>query len=79
MGNHNPAECPACRIVNTLAKHRDTTAADWSLRRGTLNFAILIAQRECPAHQRAWSEGTEPVPLSECIDEVRDQLTERGA
>jgi hypothetical protein len=56
---HSPPECPACRIVATLAAHRDDSHPDWSIRRGVLNFAILIAQRECPAHRYAWSEAGE--------------------
>jgi hypothetical protein len=74
---HSPAACPACRIADQLAEHRDTFAATWTKRRGILNFAILIAQRECPAYQWAWSEGTEPVPLSACVAEVRDELEAR--
>jgi hypothetical protein len=74
---HSPAACPACRIADQLAEHRDTFAATWTKRRGILNFAILIAQRECPAYQRSWSEGTEPVPLSECVAEVREQIEAR--
>jgi hypothetical protein len=50
-----PHSCAACRIAATLTEHRDACAADWSHRRGTLNFAILIAQQECPEHKRAWA------------------------
>lgn len=53
---HSPADCIACRIADQLTEHRDTFAPTWTRRRGVLNFAILIAQRECPAHQWAWSE-----------------------
>ena len=53
--SHSPTTCPACRIAAELSKHRDTFASEWTKRRGILNFAILIAQRECPAHQRAWA------------------------
>lgn len=42
--------CPACRIARELTEHRDATAADWSQRRGTLNFARVIAMRACPAY-----------------------------
>ena len=52
---HKPADCAACRIADTLEEHRNATASDWSYRRATLNFAIIIARRECPAYQRAWA------------------------
>jgi hypothetical protein len=42
--------CPACTIAADLTKHRDATATDWSFRRGTLNFAIVVARRACPAY-----------------------------
>jgi hypothetical protein len=48
MRAHEPASCPACRIIAALEQHRDNTATNWSLRRGMLNFAIVIARRECP-------------------------------
>ena len=44
MGDH----CPACRIARELREHRDNTAAEWSVRRGTLNFARVLAERVCP-------------------------------
>lgn len=42
--------CPACEIARELTKHRDATATDWSFRRGTLNFAIVVARRACPEY-----------------------------
>lgn len=45
--------CPACRVARELAEHRDSTAGAWSLRRGVLNFAIVIARRACPAYEPA--------------------------
>jgi hypothetical protein len=42
--------CPACRIVVELEEHRDATAGGWSIRRATLNFAIVVARRACPAY-----------------------------
>lgn len=43
--------CPACRVARELAEHRDLTAAGWSIRRGTLSFAIVLAERACPAYE----------------------------
>lgn len=43
--------CPACRIARELTEHRDKTAAGWSHRRGTLNFARVIAARACPEYE----------------------------
>lgn len=40
--------CPACSVVADLVEHRNKTAAEWSVRRGTLNFAIVVAMRSCP-------------------------------
>ena len=49
MPDYAPSDhCPACRIARELTEHRDTTAGDWTMRRGTLNFAIVIARRACP-------------------------------
>jgi hypothetical protein len=42
--------CPACQVVAELTTHRDATAGGWSVRRSTLNFAIVIAQRACPSY-----------------------------
>jgi hypothetical protein len=42
--------CPACRVVAELSEHRDATAGGWSIRRATLNFAILTARQACPDH-----------------------------
>lgn len=42
--------CPACRVVAELCAHRDTAAREWSARRAALNFAIVTAQRACPAY-----------------------------
>jgi hypothetical protein len=42
--------CPACRVVAELSEHRDATAGGWSIRRATLNFAIITAQRSCSAY-----------------------------
>ena len=47
MGDH----CPACRIARELREHRDNTAAEWSVRRGALNFARVLAERACPDWQ----------------------------
>lgn len=44
------SHCPACRVVSELSEHRDATAGGWSIRRGTLNFAIVIARQACPAY-----------------------------
>lgn len=43
--------CPACDIAAQLEAHRDTYTNGWSQRRGTLNFAALIARRACPEYQ----------------------------
>lgn len=43
--------CPACRVVAELSEHRDATAGGWSIRRGTLNFAILVARQCCPDYE----------------------------
>lgn len=40
--------CPACRTARELTEHRDATAAEWSIRRVTLNFASLVARQACP-------------------------------
>lgn len=40
--------CPACRIARELTEHRDASATDWSVRRATLNFSIIVARRSCP-------------------------------
>lgn len=45
--------CPACQVVRELTEHRDGTAAEWSVRRGTLNFARVIAVRACPDYRPA--------------------------
>ena len=42
--------CPACRLARELREHTDQTAAEWSQRRGALNFARIIAERACPAY-----------------------------
>lgn len=52
--------CPACQVVADLAEHRDATAADWSARRGALNFAIVLARRACPAYARTSTTETTP-------------------
>jgi hypothetical protein len=39
--------CPACRIVRELTEHRDKCAPGWDVRRGSLNFAIVIAESAC--------------------------------
>lgn len=51
MPDATPDHCPACRVVRELAEHRDQTADGWSVRRATLNFAIIIARRACPAFE----------------------------
>lgn len=48
--------CPACRVARELGEHRDSTAADWSIRRATLNFARIIATRACPEYAPAPTE-----------------------
>lgn len=40
--------CPACRITRELREHIDSTAPEWSVRRGALNFARILAERACP-------------------------------
>lgn len=55
MPKHDQSECAACRIVDTLTVHRDTAHAGSGSRRGTLNYAILVAKQECPAHRDAWA------------------------
>lgn len=45
--------CPACQVARELAQHRDDKAPGWSIRRGALNFAVLVAQRACPAYEPA--------------------------
>lgn len=45
--------CPACQVAIELRQHRDATAPGWSIRRGTLNFAIIIAERACSAYTPA--------------------------
>lgn len=42
------AHCPACEVAAALREHVDQTAAEWSQRRGALNFARIIAERACP-------------------------------
>lgn len=52
------AHCPACATATALEQHRDTTAAaGWSVRRGALSFAIVIARRNCPAYAPIRPEG----------------------
>ena len=48
--------CPACRVARELAEHRDATAAEWSVRRATLNFAYVLAARACPSWEPARRE-----------------------
>lgn len=43
--------CPACRVARELAEHRDATAAAWSPRRVALSFAVIVAERACPAYE----------------------------
>lgn len=45
--------CPACATAADLEQHRDATAGAWSVRRGVLNFAILVASQNCPAYVAA--------------------------
>lgn len=47
------AHCPACHVVVEPEAHRDATAGGWSVRRATLNFAIVIARQACPAYVRS--------------------------
>lgn len=57
MSDTTPApmvdHCPACRVARELAEHRDATAGGWSIRRGALSFAVIVAQRACPAYEPA--------------------------
>lgn len=46
-----PVHCPACQVVADLTAHRDATAGGWSIRRATLNFAVVIAERACPGYR----------------------------
>lgn len=61
------SHCPACAIAAELSAHRDSTAGTWSIRRMMLNFAVIIAQRNCPDYtpnerpQGAQNEETEKV------------------
>ena len=48
--------CPACRIARELTEHRDTSAAEWGLRRGVLNFARVLAVRACPEYRPTMTE-----------------------
>lgn len=57
MGDQVAVHCPACRVVAELTEHRDLTAGGWSVRRATLNFALVIARRACPAYEPAASDG----------------------
>ena len=45
------AHCPACEVAAALREHTDQTAAEWSQRRGALNFARIIAERACPDYK----------------------------
>lgn len=45
------AHCPACEVAAALREHVDQTAAEWSQRRGALNFARIIAERACPDYK----------------------------
>jgi hypothetical protein len=49
----DPGHCPACLVAVELAEHRDRTAGAWSIRRATLNFAIVVARRACPSYAPA--------------------------
>lgn len=51
--------CPACQVAAELVEHRDATAGGWSIRRGTLNFAVVIAQQACPGYQPVGPAGEE--------------------
>lgn len=53
MSGSSVPHCPACRVVAELEEHRDATAGGWSVRRATLNFAIVIARQACPAYARS--------------------------
>jgi hypothetical protein len=57
--------CPACRVVRELLEHRDSSAGVWSLRRGVLNFAIVVARRACPAYEAQTVPGTTHTDASE--------------
>lgn len=48
--------CPACRVARELADHRDGSAAEWSIRRATLNFAVIVARRACPEYEPVRAE-----------------------
>lgn len=45
--------CPACRVARELREHVDKTAPEWSVRRGALNFARVIAMRACSDYKPA--------------------------
>ena len=45
--------CPACRVARELREHVDQTAAEWSIRRGALKFARILAERACPDYEPA--------------------------
>lgn len=43
--------CPACRVARELREHSDQAHPEWSVRRGTLNFARILAERACPDYR----------------------------
>ena len=45
------SHCLACAVADDLAQHRDNTATEWSVRRATLNFAVIVARRTCPDYK----------------------------
>ena len=53
------AHCPACQVAVELTEHRDATAGGWSVRRATLNFALVIARRACTSYEPVTSRGEE--------------------
>lgn len=48
--------CPACRVARELREHIDQSDATWSIRRGALNFARILAERACPEYDPTTEE-----------------------
>lgn len=71
------ASCPACATAADLEAHRDATTGDgWSIRRGALNFAVLVARRNCPSYRWA-SEAADVAAAGGSCRDRGERLTER--
>lgn len=51
------SHCPACATAEELARHRDTTTNEWTIRRGALNFAVIVARTHCPNYTSVTEPG----------------------